>query len=1065
MKLIKQFAVPFALCLVSAAGSLLTACSADHEPLPGLNPDVVDDVVGEIPVGFSVDNMMYGSMAATRAGDEVGETDADGHPATSAEAHEKQVDHVYFIFFDKNARFVTYQRSVVNAGSTKVTFPVPSSLQPQTDYSVVMVANADYYPPVGYTTFPSYLSALLPGKTMTQVKDALAMGVDHTMTKDADQYLPMEGFLVDEKASEIKFNFDVVNGRYVANGAILFKRQVVRVDLNNYATEDLDIKWVKVCNYRNNNYVCKDVYTGGTVEPGINDVPPADQVPYYIKVDPASEDGTGISSQKVRASLYAFPNSVKAPSQDDGVTTYLMIAAVYKGAKSSSKARRYGTRAEGETGGDGSGTGETPGGTVGDGTGGESGDTGETGGEKLCYYRFNLNRGKDPQFLEKNHIYTANIMGVKGEGAESESAARLTDAPILMATVEETWDDDDVNSDADVSGNFLILSRTSITFQGDAGQTQNISVTMSPGMNPATLKCEPVNNTGNSNADFSVTKEDNANRFVFHTLTRNNTNFVKYGYFKISAVTADSKKELSVVVNVMQLSVNDDVKMLTVNGQTGTIEPKVSGTGTTFLFQVQTGSMTQGWTCAPEDEGNWTPWAAAGASYTRAGGNKGFLEISIPANISGNDREINLIVRRRGVTETEVAPVKIHLKQAKSKVLLSVFPYPQNGELVLEGFYDEKRVTNQTNNEDRTNSFSIQKDVFVNLADPVKYQYKVESNFDGYRDMVISPNSALLRTFKVELPALTAANNTPGSRNVGQVSAQTYVSNQNYQCLDHMENGEKFYMNVFRTGPGDPDIVGTIRITAYPKAGQTGDVQTISFDLRIITSCEIGDAVVYHTGVAGNGTPYLVADRNVGAVPRLNGTKYERALNYSNVPNLKITGTNRETDLQNKLFSGSYYTWNEMSTIGLPAVWAQTEFVDPNIDVNQITSPFYTNSTGWVVPNTDELNYVFQYMQWSKHRAYVVSDLKHNGKYIGCFFPIAGVGSNVEMTQQGIYLAQNAHNSTYVYSKAINNYGFVSQGVYNGFTDQYKTTAVNVRCIRYLSAGEVSNYQSWLNAH
>lgn len=1061
MKLKKQFARTLAVATAALATWLLAACSADPEFRIDDDGIVPDEVAGEIPVGFSVDNMMYGGLGGyTRADDETGETDAEGHPATSAEGHEKQIDHVYFIFFDKNGRFVTYQRSSVTPGATRVTFPVPSSLQTLTDYSVVMVANADNYVPVGYSTFPSYLGSILPGKTMTQVKNELALGTDHTMTKEADQYLPMEGKLVDEEGNEIKFNYDVVNGKYVANGAILFKRQVVRVDLNNYAVEDLDIKWVKICNYRNTTYVCRDYYTGGTVQPGINDAPPVDQRPYYIEVEPAADNTEGVPSQQVRASLYAFPNQVASPSQDDGVTTYIMIAAVYKGKKKPAAVSRH-TRAAGEGGttdpGTGEGSGEEPG-----------GDTPETPGEeKLCYYRFNLNRGKDAQFLEKNHIYTANIMGVKGEGAESESAARLTDAPVLIATVEETWDDDDTNSDADASGNFLILSRTSLTFQGDAGQTQNISVNMSPGMNPSTLRCQEVSNTGNSNADFSVTKEENANKFVFRTLTRNNTNFVKYGYFKISAVTADNKKELSVIVNVMQLSVNDDVKMLTVNGQTGTLEPKVSGTGTTFLFQVQTGSMTQGWTCAPESEGNWTPWAAAGASYTRAGGNKGFLEISIPANISGADREINLIVRRNGVTEEEVKPVIIHLKQAKSKVLLSVFPYPQNGELVLEGFYDQKRVTNQSNNEDRTNSFSVQKDVFVTLADPVKYQYKVESNFDGYRDLRLSANSALLRTIKVEHPDLNTANNTPTNRDANLISPQTYVSNQNYQCLDKMGNGEKFYMNVFRTGPGDPDIVGTIRITAYPKDGQTGETQTISFDVRIVTSCEIGDAVIYSSGIYGNGQAYLVADRNVGAVPRLNGTNYERAVNYSNISNLKITGTNKQTDAQNKLFSGSYYSWQEMNTTTFPE-WVRAEFISPNIDVNQITSPFYTNSNNWYVPNISELQYVFLYMQWSKFRPYIVSDIKHNGKYIGCYFPIAGTDANTSTTQEGYYLTRDPYRS-YVYLKRLNYSGFVSSynaGAYDGYDNNMSQGGkYNVRCIRTLSGGEVSNYQTWLNKH
>lgn len=133
-------------------------------------------------------------------------------------------------------------------------------------------------------------------------------------------------------------------------------------------------------------------------------------------------------------------------------------------------------------------------------------------------------------------------MGVKGPGAPTESAARLTNAPVLVATVEETWEDSDTNSDADASGNFIILSKTSITFDGDQGLKQKITVKVREGM---TWKLEEVNSTGNANGDFSHTieKDDTeaSGSITFQTLTRNNTNFVKYGYFKVTGLTKDGR--------------------------------------------------------------------------------------------------------------------------------------------------------------------------------------------------------------------------------------------------------------------------------------------------------------------------------------------------------------------------------------------------------------------------------------------------------------------------------------------------------------------------------------------
>lgn len=1070
MKHFKRYAVYFAIAAMTTAAAGLGACSTIDDPTPG-NPTLQDVDSEELAIDFSVDNMLMGSMAgSTRAdGDEnetgsgdgtesteggsttTGgssttegtETDADGHPAHSAEAHEKRVNHVYFLFFDKNHKFLAFQRSEVKEGDTKVTFPVPSTLEPTTDdsnpieYDVIIAANVDYYPPVGYATFSSFLNSVTKGKTLTQVQEVLSISTDHTMNKNVDEYLPMMGYLKDGNGNDLKFSFKIVEGRYVSNGAILFKRQVARIDLNNYAIDDLDIDWVKVCNYRSTTMLWRDDYTKGTVEPGINDDAPSVQAPYYIPVDDATTGTSGVSSQKVNASLYAFPNSVEKPSQDDAVTTYLMIAAHYKGS------------------------------------------------EELQYYRFNLNQGTSSQFLEKNHIYTANIMGVRGPGAQTESAARLTNAPVLIATVEETWEDDDVNSDADASGNFIILSKTSITFDGNENLKQTITVKVRQGME---WTLEEVNSTGNSNSDFShsITKKDDdaSGTITFTTLAHNNTNFVKYGYFKVVGKTKDGKL-LTVNINIQQLSVNDDVKMLTVNGQTGTITPRVSGTGTTLLYQVQTGSMTNGWTAYPVDsEGKradnlFTPWGANGASYTHEGGNKGYLEIVIPANITGAERDLTLKVVRNGVTEEEVPPVYVRLEQPKSKILLSVYPYPQNGIMELEGFLDETKQTHLNNTEERTNSFSTQKDIFVTLADPVEYQYMVETNIDGSRDMTLSPNKAILRNQKMGYYDLTSADDADTS-NIGPkvecTGTQKYTRHPNYQKLENMQNGEKFYMNVLRTGPGDPDIVGTIKITAYPKDGYTGETQTLSFDIRIVTSCEIADVVIYHSN---NSTMMLVADRNVGAVSRLNGTTYNRALNYSAVSNMHITNSTVNTDFDNKLYSGGYYTWNNINTENGGnnndsfKVWVKENYYKYNQDPNQLTSPFYTEEykDSWCVPNNDYLKSVWYRLQWSKQRPYLVSILKHNGKYMGCYIPCAGMTNNTSTSNAGYYQTSQYNNGTYMYIKSLNGvYGYYNESAVKVWSDDQsnydRNHALSVRCIiPGFSASQLNIYKEWLEKH
>lgn len=1059
MKHFKHTLTALGLTLAMAAGMAVAGCSAEDDltgsPLTGGDGSVAES--DEITIDFSVGQMMYGSISApariSRAegegegegtGDTYGTTpdtsgstetnpdvDEDGHPAHSAEAHETQVNHVYFIFFGKDNRFITYQRANVATGATKVTFPVPSSLTTDTPYSVLMVANADYYPPVGFTTFPTFLTATCQGKTITQVQNDLQIAVDHAMNKNTDQYLPMEGKLVDVDGSEIKFQYQVVNGRYVANGAILFRRQVARIDLNNFAADQLDIKWVKVCNYRNTTYICRDHYTGGMVQPGISDTDPTTQSA-YIPVEEAAMDGD-LLCQKVKASLYTLPNEVARPSQDDAQTTYLMICAVYDK------------------------------------------DTEPT------YYRFNLNRGSEKQYLEKNHIYTANIMGVKGTGAPTESAARLTDAPVLLATVETMWEDDAANSDADAAGNFLILSKTNLTFEGgdnDEGRGQTIRLTLSPAITGWTF--EAVNNTGNSNEDFYVTPNQTENTLSFQPKYRNNSNFMKYGYFKVSARTPDGKL-LSVMVNVQQLSVNDDVEMLTVNGQTGLLEPRISGTGTTLLYQVQTGSSIHGWTCEVDDadKSKWNTWATAGTSYTKAGGNKGFLELSIPANISGEDREITFVVKRENTDPATVPYVKIKIKQPKSKVLMSVFPYPQNGELVLEGFLDEPRQVNIGHKEERTNSFSTQQGVFVVLADPVKYEYQVETNFDGFRDLRLSANGAIPRTAVVEHRNPSNVNyvNNPGTGSpyydAERKSPQTFKFNQNYQLLEHMANGEKFYLNVFRTGPGDPDIVGTVKITAIPRSGETGESQEISFDVRITTNCEIGDAVIEYSA----SSYYLLSDRNVGSIPRVNvattPVSYRPAENYSTVPYMVIKGTSVEEDFDNKLFSGAYYTNLEMRNMGESPYysWTNQEFLYPNLDVNKVTSPFYTEDdvNKWSVMNLDVANVIWKGLQWSKMRPYVVSHEKHKGKYVGCYFPIAGTTNNTNTEQLGYYWTERVNNADRQIYKSLSPNGSYYGAALNNNPSQStyisNQSYFTVRCTRPLSTADLQTYREWLNTH
>ena len=198
--------------------------------------------------------------------------------------------------------------------------------------------------------------------------------------------------------------------------------------------------------------------------------------------------------------------------------------------------------------------------------------------------------------------------------------------------------------------------------------------------------------------------------------------------------------------------------------------------------------------------------------------------------------------------------------------------------------------------------------------------------------------------------------------------------------------GQSFWLNVFRTAPGDPDITGTVTVTAVPKDADSGlPEMSISFGVTIRTSCEISDAIV------GN---LVVGDRNVGAVPRMNQAgDYVRARNFTNDVNVRVTVGDRPSDKadnENNDFKGKYYDFNTAS----PATFCPAEYADLNVDDEGKLSPWYKSADRgkWYTPSQADYTTIAARMRFSKQRAFLVSDEKsaQGGKSVGCFFPVSG---------------------------------------------------------------------------
>ncbi|MDE6632610.1 MAG: hypothetical protein K2K23_06390, partial [Muribaculaceae bacterium] len=110
------------------------------------NRNIFDCGAGDAVIRFSVENVVL-----TR--------DADTQDMESA------VDHAYLLFYAEDASIDTgVPISAVRAEEDvdfpgKLKFKMPLRLQPNTDYQLLAIANADNYVPAGFNNFGEYIES------------------------------------------------------------------------------------------------------------------------------------------------------------------------------------------------------------------------------------------------------------------------------------------------------------------------------------------------------------------------------------------------------------------------------------------------------------------------------------------------------------------------------------------------------------------------------------------------------------------------------------------------------------------------------------------------------------------------------------------------------------------------------------------------------------------------------------------------------------------------------------------------------------------------------------------
>lgn len=999
----------------------VNSCNDDFAPdilFPGQEGDTKD----QITVKCTIDGMSYetrGSVMATQ--------------------HETNLNHVHLIFFSSlDESYITYVTAqVINGASGRTfSFSVPADLKQGVDYKVLVVGNGNNFIPLQadgtpYDSYGDYIAATCTGHTYSQILENeannLTFHYDLPMSAQSTPLLPMFGKYINAAQEELPFNFEIEGDSYKVKGFFYFKRAVSRIDIKNLVTGKFQIDYVKMVNICDGGYVFHDTKCG-EVQPGVSDAKPVEGVNGWMAVSPI---GAEQNTQELKASLYAFPNMQNSTAANDNVTTALMIAGRYDK------------------------------------------DTKDT------YYRFNLTPVGEPLSMQRNHIYTAVIQNITGRGDATEEEAMKRETPVLSAEVTENWGDDS-SVVTDNEGNYLMLSRTTVTLDGDADITEVIQVKISKG---SKWRLQVDNQTGHSNDKFEF-KEIDQESFAVKTLEDNTTYTLRKGYVNIIATTPQNTQLIAPFI-VQQVPDEVDPKILLVENSSEDYNTTIAGTGGRLQLRIQTGSLVEGWKVKEvvkkyydetDEDGNkkFTYEEISdtdlkkqdlntmtrkfknveSSTYTSKGSHLGHLIMDISANITKEDREICLKVEREipeNDKTTKIDPIYINIVQPKSEYLVSVFPYPENGTLFVEGFEPNASI----NAGALGNGISAQPEFFVSLANQDHYTYEVTSTFDKNRDLRLS---ALRR--------LDRWSNNSSHPTIGNPPTP---NKQIDDKLSNLYNGQKFYLNVYSTGPGDPNIDGEITVRAVPDDPSKYESQEITFHVTIVTSCTIDDVFVSYSN-----NWIVVADRNAGAKPRLDDKKaFVPALNFTMQPGVHINGYGdiNKTDNDNADFRGEVYQYsssndenwvNSLLMNGNQSTdpnRAYEEFTEKNLDDDELYSSFYhKNDKKWMVPNIDHWEfYIKNNIRWSKQRCFILSafkDLRNGGdKYVGCYLPMS--------TTSGVcyYMTSTQRNGSRCYLREIHS-TTLDAGSYQGRYDYKTYKQYYWRPIRPVTENEINAYKA-----
>lgn len=903
--------------------------------ITGCSDDTEKFIVPGTGDGISVNYRVEGEMALSRS--------------VATTQHERTLEHVHVLFFDaENEAYQGYTRATVVAGKTTFSLDPPENLDLNKKYKVLAIGNGDDYLDGTYETMSAKLETL--SGTLVDVKKQLTAIHSANITSKSVAALPLWGIFTDKDGGESSFTVTEEGGvRKVAeaeNAEFLFSRAICRVDIHNLVGHLLDIRYARIANNRTAGYYFADGLNAGNVAEMNSAVTDPSTSDLYMPITADVTDEK--TTQMLEASLYTFPNIVTTTAQNDKATTCLLIAGYYINP--------------------------------------ETGEKDNT----LTYYRFNLANVGESQTLQRNYAYRATIKGVKRRGKENEKDAYNDNVPIFEYDVDDEWDATDDNVVSDKDGNFLIVNKTHFTFNGEASEADFVELRVST--NPElSWDVEPVNHDNQENDKFIFKKISN-NAVQVGPREQNNTDYVRYGYYKIVATSPTMKTPLEMYIYMVQLSMKDNVRMLTVNDCTGEIDQKISPDGGNISLKVVTGSKFNNWATVlhGEDVANWS----SDAFYTKEGTNNSYLTINIPAHIGSETRTTRIEVYLVDETQANgkdanVKPVYINISQEPTTRWFSISPDPGDC-VMLDAFSLEP------GNPNGVPSGSSRK--FTVTLKNKNLKYKVTTTFNQLIDLRITADNNLeedVTAYGKSIPALIpkyvrnyspAKDLTPANE-----TWASYITK-----VTGLSSGKSFFLNPFRTGPGDPPIKGQVTVIAYDPS--TGEVEDPASKLTFNVEIKISDNYVLNDIIIDN---LLIADRNVGHSSRvrtnasdepIGGSEGRRdALNYTYSPYPDTGGSGG--DMRVYITGKSGHEMNEEYNDNSKK-WKYTEIESNNYnkylqgfydywakyheDKQKLYSPFYTieDKEKWRLSTPDEWNKVMNRIIFTKWRIFIVSDIK-----------------------------------------------------------------------------------------